>query len=122
MKSIKSIDDDRFTAILLDVKEEVLKLFGDKLHQVILYGSYARGDQDSESDIDIMLVIDESEERLRECRDGIVDIMTDLSLKYDVLVSLTKVASARFNEYQDVLPFYRAVQDEGIEIFGKNAA
>ena len=31
---------------------------GDKLNKVILYGSYARGDYDDESDIDIMILAD----------------------------------------------------------------
>ena len=31
-------------------------LFGDNLDSVILFGSYARGDYDDESDIDIMIM------------------------------------------------------------------
>jgi len=36
--------------------------FGDKFQQVILYGCYARGDYDDESDIDIMIMVDMSRE------------------------------------------------------------
>jgi hypothetical protein len=39
MKNIETIKDKRFLGILAEVKEEVLKLFGDKLRQLILYGS-----------------------------------------------------------------------------------
>ena len=89
MKSIETIGDKKLLAILLEVKDEALKLFGNKLRELILYGSYARDEQDPESDIDIMILVDEDETVLREYGDEIAGIMTDLSLKYDTFVSLT---------------------------------
>ena len=121
MKSIETIKDKRFLAILSEVKEEVLKLYGDKLERLILYGSYARNEQEPESDIDIMILVDEDEAALRKYRDKMVDIMTDLSLKYDTFISLTKETVSR-NEYLDVLPYFKNVYNEGIEIYGKKAA
>ena len=122
MKDIETIKDKRFLAILAEVKEEVLKLYGDKLEQLILYGSYARNEQDPGSDIDIMILIDGDEVALRKYRHKIVDIMTDLSLKYDTFISLTKETFSRYNEYLDVLPYFRNIYNEGIEIYGKKAA
>ena len=37
--------------------EEAKKIFGEKLKQVILYGSCARGDFQTDSDIDILLLL-----------------------------------------------------------------
>jgi predicted nucleotidyltransferase len=122
MKSIETIKDKRFLAILSEVKEEILKLYGDKLEQLILYGSYARNEQEPESDIDIMIFWDEDEAALRKYRDKIVDIMTNLSLKYDTFISLTKETVSRYNEYLDALPYFKNVYNEGIEIYGKKAA
>ncbi len=122
MRSIESINNKGFRAILAEVETEVLKLFGDKLRQMILFGSYARNEQDPESDIDIFILVDESEARLKEYRERIVDIMTDLSLKYDILISLTKAASEHFDRYYDLLPFFQNVYNEGVEIYGKKAA
>ena len=42
------------------------KVFGEKFQSVILYGSYARGDYDEESDIDIMITVDMSREELKK--------------------------------------------------------
>ena len=36
----------------------VKKIYGNHLKQVILYGSYARGDYTKDSDVDIMLLVD----------------------------------------------------------------
>lgn len=122
MKSIETIEDKQFLTILSDVKEEILRLFGDKLRQLILYGSYARDEQDPESDIDIMILVDENESTLRKYNYKIADIMTDLSLKHDTFVSLTEETYNRYNEYLDVLPYFRNIYDEGVEIYGKKTA
>lgn len=120
MKSIASIKDKQFLLILNEVKKEVLKLFGDKLIQLILYGSYARSTQDPESDIDFMILVDENETKLREYRGQIVDIMTDLSLKYNTVISFTRESYGRYTRYLDVLPFFHNIYHEGVEIYGKN--
>ncbi len=120
MKSIASIKDKQFLIILNEVKKEVLKLFGDKLIQLILYGSYARSTQDPESDIDFMILVDENETKLREYRGQIVDIMTDLSLKYNTVISFTREPYGRYTRYLDVLPFFHNIYHEGVEIYGKN--
>jgi predicted nucleotidyltransferase len=65
MKSIKAIDDKDLSDILLDVKKEIRQIFGNKLRQLVLYGSYARNESAPESDIDIMIMVDESEEGLK---------------------------------------------------------
>ena len=43
--------------VLKKVKSAAQQLYGDKLNKIILYGSYARGDNTDESDIDIMIVL-----------------------------------------------------------------
>lgn len=122
MKDIDTITDKRFLTILSEVKDEVLNLFGDKLEQLILFGSCARDEQNPESDIDIMILVDENEAALKTYRESIVDIMTELSLKYDTVISLSRETFGRYNEYLDVLPFYRNIYNEGVEIYGKKTA
>lgn len=122
MKSIETIKDQRLATILYEVKEEVLKLFGDKLEQLILYGSYAREEQDLESDIDIMILLDEREDKLRKYTHEIACIMTDLSLKYDTFISIAEEKYDRYYEYLDVLPYFQNIYNEGVKIYGKKAA
>lgn len=122
MKSIEAIDNKELLDILLDVKEEVRRLFGDKLRQLILYGSFARNESDPESDIDIMIMVDDSEDGLRKYRYLIADVMGELTIKYGKLISLTEVTYDRYTDYLDILPFYKNISEEGIEIYGKEAA
>ncbi|MCI0471719.1 MAG: nucleotidyltransferase domain-containing protein [Candidatus Aminicenantes bacterium] len=122
MRSIETIKDRRLKAILSDIKEEVLKLFGDRVVQLILYGSYARNEQDGESDIDVLILVDEDEENLKKYRPKVIDIMTDLSLKYDTLISLARKTYDHYTEYFDFLPYYQNIYNEGVEIYGRKAA
>ena len=93
--------------------EDVIK---SDLSEVILYGSYARGDFDEESDIDIAVIVDSSRELLRKYRKGLVEIMSNASLEYDVVVNISCIPLKDFEEYKEVLPYYRNIDSEGVRI------
>jgi len=64
---------------------------GDKLDNVILYGSYARGNN-KESDVDFMMLADiPCADRGYE-RDKICEILGNIELDLDVVLSIIKVA------------------------------
>ena len=48
--------------ILKKYVKDIQQLYGNKLKTVLLYGSYARGDFRADSDIDIMILVDLSEQ------------------------------------------------------------
>ena len=91
-------------------------LFGSRLVSVILYGSYARGDYDPESDVDIMLLVDMRQEEYRSYRNAITALSSDLSLENDVTVSIKIKDSNLFSHYKDTIPFYKNVLDDGVPI------
>ena len=86
------------------------------LAEVILYGSYARGDFDEESDIDIAVIVDSSRDLLRKYHKGLVEIMSNASLEYDVVVNISCIPLKDFEEYKEVLPYYRNIDSEGVRI------
>lgn len=90
--------------------------FGDKLQAVILYGSYARGDYDDASDIDIMIIADVNREDLFRYKKPIIKVTSELGLENDVVVTATLKDKKTFEQYKSALPFYQSVLKEGVEI------
>ena len=101
-------------AILLQISQKAQETFGDALSNTILFGSYARGDFATDSDIDVMILVDMSAEELAVYRKEICMFSTDLDLEYDVFTSIKLQDLSTFEEWKDTLPFYRNVLSEGV--------
>lgn len=100
--------------ILKEVFERSQALFGNSLVNGYLYGSYARGDYDDESDVDILLTVDRSDEDIRMHNKSLSKIDSAISLDHGVTVSVTVKSVEQFNKYADISPFYHNVISEGI--------
>lgn len=97
-------------AILEEAFERSRELFGDSLKNGYLYGSYARGDYDEESDVDILLTVDRDNDAIRAYNKSIAKIDSDLSLTHNVTLKPLE----QFNRFAEISPFYRNVIREGI--------
>ncbi len=94
------------------------ELFGEKLESVILYGSYARGDYDEESDIDVMALVKMDREELTGYRRRVNAFSNQLDLKHDVLLSIKLQDLSTFTQWEDALPYFKNVKKDGIRIDG----
>lgn len=106
--------EKELSQVLHETRKGLFGIFGEQLENVILFGSYARGTQDEESDIDVMALVRLPEKELAKYRRKVSDFSSGLDLKYDVLLSITLQDAESFSKYRDVLPFYRNVAREGI--------
>lgn len=99
-----------------DFAKSVRRLLGNSLDSVIVYGSYARGDYSELSDIDVMLLVSITEERIKVISDQVSDLAFDCMLKYGIDISPVITNTDHFNYWADNLPYYRNVRDEGVRI------
>ena len=88
-------------------------IFCGSLEQIWLYGSYARGDFDSESDVNIMVLVDLPKDKLSSYRRKVSDLSSVLDLKYDVLLSIKLQDKETFQRFAEVLPFFKNIIREG---------
>ena len=95
-------------------------VFGDQLKQIILYGSYARGDHEEYSDIDVMIVVDMDKYELTAHREEVWDFAEDLACEYnyEIVLSLKLQHEKTFLDWSKVLPYYKNVLREGVTIHG----
>jgi len=72
--------------LLSDLKRELNALYGEKLQGVYLFGSYARGEQDDGSDVDVLIVLSSVPRYAAEI-DRTGDLISTISLKYNLTIS-----------------------------------
>lgn len=90
------------------------EVFGDKFRSVILYGSYARGDYDDESDIDVMIMVDMDPEELVKYRRQISSFAAELDMENDVFLTPKLQSLSFFNQWKGAMPFYQNVLKDGV--------
>ena len=102
------------TDIMQQFASSLRKLLGNTLDSVIVHGSYARGDYSELSDIDVMILVTLTEERIKKISDEISDMAFEYLMKFGVDISPVITNIDHFNYWVDNLPYYRNVRDEGV--------
>ncbi|MCE6992215.1 nucleotidyltransferase domain-containing protein [Dyadobacter sp. CY323] len=75
------------SALTEEFVSKVSQLYGSRLNKVILFGSYARGEQHEESDVDYLVVLNDEEIRTFAEISALSPITSALGLKYDLWIS-----------------------------------
>lgn len=104
------------SVILENVNKAYHLVYGNDLVKVLLYGSYARGEYDKDSDIDIVAIVHGKREDLQKKLDLVWEVSSDLELEYETIVSPTVIPYDEFEKYRRILPYYRNIQKEGVEL------
>jgi uncharacterized protein len=99
--------------LLPEIKKRLEALYGERLLNVILYGSFARNRATTDSDIDIAIVLKGEVEKVEEItRSG--DILFDLMLDKEELISIFPLSEIEL--LNDVWPLYRHIREEGVRV------
>ena len=108
-----SLENKKLDNVLNDLVTECRTVFCDKLSDVRLFGSYARGDYNEESDIDVMIVLDMSDAEVRKGRHDVCRIASMLELKYFVTISPVLYGKKEY-DMRKSFGFCKNVETEGV--------
>lgn len=103
--------DPKIKRLIDQVKAHLHERYGEGIKRVILYGSHARGEATEDSDVDVLVLVDQSLNP-REVDDSLNDLLYDIILNEGELVSVIAVSEERFENYNS--PFMLNVRKEGI--------
>ena len=95
-------DKTQLNKITSQIVEAYRDIYGQSIKNIVMYGSFARGDFDDESDIDFAAIVVGW------------DKASDIGLEHDAVVSPVVIPYEEFLEYKDKLPYYRNIDKEGI--------
>ena len=100
--------------VVKDVSAALRQLYGERLSKIILYGSYARGDQHEESDIDFLVLLKDQEVSSYKEINFYVPVIRTLCDKHNIYISV-QAKSNTFLDKENNL-FAKFVREEGITI------
>lgn len=112
MKTEAEMKLERIRPILEEFKRELQRIYGPRLKRLILYGSYARGEADEGSDLDLLVVLDRADDPLSE-RERLSEVIFKLALKHNIVLSVLPIAE---RDLERPKPLFLNVKREGIAV------
>ncbi len=100
---------------LTEMSNQIGLIYGNFIDRIVLYGSYARGEQTEESDVDIAILIKNG--HTDKMHDAMIDLVVDYELDLAVTLSVVPIELDNYKEWKKVLPFYKNIDKEGIVLW-----
>jgi len=107
--------------ILKEYVQGLFKLLGKDLKKVLLYGSYARGEEEKNgeiSDIDIMILVSASENKIKDFEQKVIEFSYELDLKYNIMLSPIIEDIENYEKRAKYMMFYKNINKEGVLLNG----
>ena len=83
-----------------------------------VYGSYARGDYNSSSDVDVMILVKMSDNEIKKIENQVYDLAFDIEMDTGVDISPIIKNEEQYEYWLDTLPFYKNIHEEGVIVNG----
>lgn len=95
-----------------EIIDGLTSIFNEDIERIILYGSVARKEETSESDVDIAIIV--KKEMDETSSKQFIAWAADLDLKFNKVFSIIDIQEDVLKKWGDVLPFYKNIKKEGI--------
>ena len=113
---LRKLDPEVLEKIIKEIIDRIKLAMQESAGDIVMFGSYARGDAWAESDIDIMIFTDLPKNTHHLFYKLIDDIATDICIKYHVVPTIFIQEKTEFDRLLPILPFYQSVKREGRKV------
>lgn len=103
-------NNDSLESIKNKVLQKMLPILSGDLSQIILFGSYARGDYREDSDMDVAVITESGNDDY----DKVTDIIYDVMKEYGVVLNPIFLCKKDYDERKNWYPFYQSISNEGV--------
>lgn len=100
--------------ILKGYISEIKDILGDDCKKVVIYGSYARGEHEEDSDIDIAIFTNRPPEDFYLLINDISEVTFEFNVKYNIILSPVFQNIKHYNRMLKAVPYYQSIEREGI--------
>ena len=105
--------NDTVQSLLAELKTRLVELYGQRIKGVYLFGSYAREEADRESDLDVLIVLDDVPNYTAEIQ-RTSELVSEVSLRWGISVTRVFASERRWREDQTL--FFLNVREEALPI------
>ncbi len=96
-----------------ELTQKLIKKFGDRVEQVIIFGSYARGELKKESDLDVLIIGDVK-------LDEVIGISFPLLLKHGIYISPIVMSRDYFEMLKaEGTSFVKNILRDGVTVYAR---
>jgi uncharacterized protein len=98
--------------ILSELKKHLIMNYGDTVEDIVLFGSHARGDSDSFSDYDVLIIL--KNDYTGKDENNIYDLCYDINLKYEILLDVHIISKNELKSLRGKQPIFTNALKSGI--------
>lgn len=98
--------------------KEVPNLMKTDLVEIIMFGSFARGDYNSDSDIDIALLTRCNRAEVKKYDDSLDDLATEIAMDNFSVVNFICLPEVEFNNNKTWYALFENISKEGVKLYG----
>lgn len=106
----------KLSVLLESYREAVAQALGNRFNKMILYGSYARGDFEQDSDMDIMILVDVKPEEISVYADKVYDITYDFEMQYGMEINPSVQSIQIYEQWKAVYPLFMNIEKDGVAV------
>lgn len=114
-KSLRYSKNPDLFRVLHNMCRSLNDIYGDKLDKIVLYGSYARGEETDESDVDVAIIL--RTEVSEDVHEKVIDVVVDYELECEITISTVQIDKKQYSEWNKTLPYFINIEKEGIVLW-----